>query len=218
MLSGSAQVSLTGRFAGSAYGRAKLACEQLAFQYAEDTGAKVLIYRFPNIFGKWCRPNYNSAVATFCYNIANDIPVQVNDESTELTLLYIDDLVEEMLRALSSHEHRCEYKGLEVISTDDGRFCYVPVTHVKTPGEIVSTLQGFRRDSEQMILSEQPDGSFEKKLYATWLSYFPKEKICTPLKMNLGRRGSFTELLKSRNCGQISINISKPGIKRPALA
>lgn len=214
MLSGSAQASLTGRFAGSAYGKAKLACEQLAFRYAEDTGVKVLVYRFPNIFGKWCRPNYNSAVATFCYNIANDLPVQVNDESTELTLLYIDDLVEEMLQALSGHEHRCKYEGLEVIPKADGRFCYVPVTHVKILGEIVSTLQGFRRDSEQMILSEQPEGSFEKKLYATWLSYFPKEKISAPLKMNLDSRGSFTELLKSRNCGQVSVNISRPGITK----
>lgn len=214
MLSSSAQASLAGRFSGSAYGKAKLVCEQLAFRYSDDTGAKVLVYRFPNIFGKWCRPNYNSAVATFCYNMANDLPVQVNDASTELTLLYIDDLVEEMLQALSGNEHRCEYEGLEVIQKDDGRFCYVPVTNVKTLGEIVSTLQGFRCDSEQMMISEQPEGSFEKKLHATWLSYLPKDKISTPLRMNIDSRGSFTELLKSRKCGQVSVNISKPGITK----
>lgn len=214
ILSSSTQASLAGRFAGSAYGKAKLACEQLAFRYAEDTGAKVLVYRFPNIFGKWCRPNYNSAAATFCYNIANDLPVQVNDKSTELTLLYIDDLVEEMIEALSGHEHRCEYRGLEVIPKNDGRFCYVPVTYVRTLGEIVSTLQEFCRDSDQMILSEWTEDSFEKKLYSTWLSYLPKEKISTPLKMNIDSRGSFTELLKSRKCGQVSVNISNPGITK----
>ena len=218
MLSSSQQASLTGRFGDSEYGRSKKAGEDLFLQYQEETGAKVLIYRFPNLFGKWCRPNYNSAVATFCNNIANDLPIQVNDPSVELELLYIDDLVQEMLNALEGKEHRCEFNGLEVVPTSDhqrsglGRYCYCPVTHKVTLGRIVELLHEFAEQPKTLMIPEIPEGSFEKKLYSTYLSYLPKEKVAFPLKMNVDDRGSFTELIHTLNAGQVSINISKPGI------
>ena len=214
MLSSSIQATLIGRYGESDYGKSKLAGEELFFNYAKETGAKVLVYRFPNLFGKWCRPNYNSAVATFCNNIANDLPIQVNDRNTELELLYIDDLMEEMMLVLTGTEHHCEYNGLEPISKTDGRYCYVPVTHKVTLGKIVDTLESFKVQPESLLMPEIPLGSFEKKLYSTYLSYLPKEKVCFPLKMNCDDRGSFTELLKTTNCGQFSVNISKPGITK----
>lgn len=220
MLSSSQQASLTGRFGNSEYGRSKKAGEDLFLKYQEETGAKVLIYRFPNLFGKWCRPNYNSAVATFCNNIANDLPIQVNDPSVELELLYIDDLVEEMLNALEGKEHRCEFNGLEVVPTSDhqrsglGRYCYCPVTHHVTLGRIVELLHEFAEQPKTLMIPEIPEGSFEKKLYSTYLSYLPKEKVAFPLKMNVDNRGSFTELIHTLNAGQVSINISKPGITK----
>lgn len=214
MLSSSVQATLIGRYGQSDYGKSKLAGEELFFTYAQDTGAKVLVYRFPNLFGKWCRPNYNSAVATFCNNIANDLPIQVNDSSTELELLYIDDLVEEMLDALESKEHRCNYNGLEAVADNQGRYCFVPTTHKATLGQIVELLESFRDQPKTLQLPEIPAGSFAKKLYSTYLSYLPKEKTCFSLKMNCDERGSFTELLKTANCGQISVNISKPGITK----
>ena len=262
MLSSSQQASLTGRFGDSEYGRSKKAGEDLFLQYQEETGAKVLIYRFPNLFGKWCRPNYNSAVATFCNNIANDLPIQVNDPSVELELLYIDDLVEEMLNALEGKEHRCEFNGLEVIPTSNdlsfslaqikglketstpsksspiledltappvalntmvssdhqrsglGRYCYCPVTHKVTLGRIVELLHEFAEQPKTLMIPEIPEGSFAKKLYSTYLSYLPKEKVAFPLKMNVDDRGSFTELIHTLNAGQVSINISKPGITK----
>ena len=214
MLSSSIQATLIGRYGQSDYGKSKLAGEELFFTYAQDTGAKVLVYRFPNLFGKWCRPNYNSAVATFCNNIANDLPIQVNDPSTELELLYIDDLVEEMLDALESKEHRCNYNGLEAVADNQGRYCFVPTTHKATLGQIVELLESFHDQPKTLQLPEIPAGSFAKKLYATYLSYLPKEKTCFSLKMNCDERGSFTELLKTTNCGQISVNISKPGITK----
>lgn len=214
MLSSSIQATLIGRYGQSDYGKSKLAGEELFFTYAQDTGAKVLVYRFPNLFGKWCRPNYNSAVATFCNNIANDLPIQVNDPSTELELLYIDDLVEEMLNALESKEHRCNYNGLEAVADNQGRYCFVPTTHKATLGQIVEVLESFRDQPKTLQLPEIPAGSFAKKLYSTYLSYLPKEKTCFSLKMNCDERGSFTELLKTANCGQISVNISKPGITK----
>lgn len=214
MLSSSIQATLIGRYGQSDYGKSKLAGEELFFTYAQDTGAKVLVYRFPNLFGKWCRPNYNSAVATFCNNIANDLPIQVNDPSTELELLYIDDLVEEMLDALESKEHRCNYNGLEAVADNQGRYCFVPTTHKATLGQIVELLESFRDQPKTLQLPEIPAGSFAKKLYSTYLSYLPKEKTCFSLKMNCDERGSFTELLKTANCGQISVNISKPGITK----
>lgn len=220
MLSSSQQASLTGRFGDSEYGRSKKAGEDLFLKYQEETGAKVLIYRFPNLFGKWCRPNYNSAVATFCNNIANDLPIQVNDPSVELELLYIDDLVEEMLNALEGKEHRCEFNGLEVVPTSDhqrsglGRYCYCPVTHKVTLGRIVELLHEFAEQPKTLMIPEIPEGSFEKKLYSTYLSYLPKEKVAFPLKMNVDDRGSFTELIHTLNAGQVSINISKPGITK----
>ena len=215
MLSSSQQASLTGRFGNSEYGRSKQAGEDLFLKYQEETGAKVLIYRFPNLFGKWCRPNYNSAVATFCNNIANDLPIQVNDPSVELELLYIDDLVEEMLDALEGKEHRCEFNGLDVIPSDDiGRYCYCSVTHKITLGEIVDLLHHFAEQPKTLMIPEIPEGSFAKKLYSTYLSYLPKEKVAFPLKMNVDDRGSFTELIHTLNCGQVSINISKPGITK----
>ena len=219
MLSSSQQASLTGRFGNSEYGRSKKAGEDLFLQYQEETGAKVLIYRFPNLFGKWCRPNYNSAVATFCNNIANDLPITVNDPSVELELLYIDDLVTEMLDALEGHEHRCEFKGLEVVSSvatqsQPLRYCYCPVTHHATLGHIVDLLHQFADQPRTLLLPEIPDNSFAKKLYSTYLSYLPKEKVAFPLKMNVDDRGSFTELVHTLNCGQVSINISKPGITK----
>lgn len=214
MISSSIQATLAGRFGTSEYGKSKKAGEDLMFQYAKETGAKVLVYRFPNLFGKWCRPNYNSAVATFCHNIANDLPIQVNDRSTELELLYIDDLVDEMISALNGREHHCEFNGVETILKDDGLYCAVPQTHKATLGEIVDLLQSFKSQPQTLLIPEIPDNSFAKKLYSTYLSYLPKEKMAFPLKMNIDDRGSFTELIKTLNCGQVSINISKPGITK----
>ncbi|MBQ7387790.1 MAG: capsular polysaccharide biosynthesis protein CapF [Paludibacteraceae bacterium] len=214
MISSSIQATLAGRFGTSEYGKSKKAGEDLMFQYAKETGAKVLVYRFPNLFGKWCRPNYNSAVATFCHNIANDLPIQVNDRSTELELLYIDDLVDEMISALKGGEHHCEFNGVETILKDDGLYCAVPQTHKATLGEIVDLLQSFKSQPQTLLIPEIPDNSFAKKLYSTYLSYLPKEKMAFPLKMNIDDRGSFTELIKTLNCGQVSINISKPGITK----
>ena len=184
------------------------------FDYAKETGAKVLIYRFPNLFGTWCRPNYNSAVATFCHNYANDLPIQVNDPAVELELLYIDDLVAEMLDALEGKEHHCEFDGVSAVAKDDGRYCFVPVTHKATLGEIVQLLDSFRSQPKTLMMPEIPDGSFAKKLYSTYLSYLPQEKAIFPLKMNCDDRGSFTELLKTQSCGQFSVNISRPGITK----
>ena len=214
MLSSSIQATLIGRYGESDYGRSKLAGEELFFNYSSETGAKVLVYRFPNLFGKWCRPNYNSAVATFCNNIANDLPITVNDRSTELELLYIDDLVREMLDALEGREHRCEFDGLDTVLRDGGRYCAVPTTHRVTLGEIVDCLEEFKAQPQTLVMPEIPDGSFKKKLYSTYLSYLPKEKAAFPLKMNVDSRGSFTELLKTANCGQFSVNISNPGITK----
>lgn len=214
MLSSSIQATLIGRYGTSDYGKSKLAGEELFFDYSKGTGAKVLIYRFPNLFGKWCRPNYNSAVATFCNNIANDLPIQVNDRATELELLYIDDLVDEMIYALVGKEHHCEFDGLDPVAKDDGRYCYVPVTHKATLGEIVDLLHLFAAQPRTLIIPEIPDNSFAKKLYSTYLSYLPKEKVAFPLKMNVDDRGSFTEMLRSEKCGQVSVNISKPGVTK----
>lgn len=214
MLSSSIQATLIGRYGESDYGKSKLAGENLFFDYGKESGAKVLVYRFPNLFGKWCRPNYNSAVATFCNNIANDLPIQVNDRNTELELLYIDDLIEEMMAALSGNEHHCEYDGLNPVEKSDGQYCYVPVTHKVTLGEIVNTLESFKNQPQNIVMPEIPNNSFAKKLYSTYLSYLPKEKVAFPLKMNCDDRGSFTELLKTANCGQFSVNISKPGITK----
>ena len=213
MLSSSLQATLIGRYDGE-YGRSKLAGENLFFDYAKETGAKVFVYRFPNLFGKWCRPNYNSAVATFCNNIANDLPIQVNDRSTQLELLYIDDLIEEMFDAIEDKPHRCDYNGLEVVPDESGRFCYVPITHKVTLGEIVDLLESFKAQPDTLVMPEIPSGSFAKKLYSTYLSYLPKDKTIFDLKMNCDDRGSFTELLKTANCGQFSVNISKPGITK----
>ena len=214
MLSSSIQATLIGRYGESDYGKSKLAGEKLFFRYGEETGAKVLVYRFPNLFGKWCRPNYNSAVATFCNNIANDLPITVNDHSTALELLYIDDLVDEMIAALTGNEHHCEFDGLETVLKPEGRFCAVPVSHRVTLGEIVDLLQSFYSQPQTLLIPQIPNGSFAKKLYSTYLSYLPKEKAAFPLKMNIDQRGSFTELLKTANCGQVSVNISKPGITK----
>ena len=214
MLASSIQATLVGRYAASDYGKSKLAGEELFFEYSHETGAKVLIYRFPNLFGKWCRPNYNSAVATFCYNTAHELPLQVNDPSTRLELLYIDDLVEEMIAALEGKEHRCEFNGVETILQEDGRYCAAPVTHKVTLGEIVDLLHAFSRQPATLVMPEIPPHSFAKKLYSTYLSYLPKEKVAFPLKMNVDARGSFTELLRTENCGQVSVNISKPGITK----
>ena len=213
LLSSSIQATLIGRY-DSDYGRSKREGEELFFAYAEKTGAKVLVYRFPNLFGKWCRPNYNSAVATFCNNIANDLPIQVNDPAVELELLYIDDLVDEMLAALSGREHRCEFDGIRTVLTDCGKYCAAPVTHRVTLGEIVDLLESFKAQPATLVIPEIPNGSFAKKLYSTYLSYLPKQKVAFPLKMNVDARGSFTELLKTANCGQVSVNISKPGITK----
>jgi UDP-2-acetamido-2,6-beta-L-arabino-hexul-4-ose reductase len=214
MLSSSQQASLTGRFGNSEYGRSKKAGEDLFLQYGKETGARMLIYRFPNLFGKWCRPNYNSAVATFCNAFANDLPYTVNDPSVELELLYIDDLVDEMIACLKGEEHRCEFEGLEVLPQSDGRYCYVPTTHKATLGEIVELLKQFAEQPKTLMIPEIPAGSFAKKLYSTYLSYLPKEKTAFPLKMNVDERGSFTELVHTLNAGQVSINISKPGITK----
>ncbi len=214
MLSSSVQTTLIGRYGQSDYGKSKLAGEELFFDYAKKTGAKVLVYRFPNLFGKWCRPNYNSAVATFCNNIANDLPITVNDRTTELELLYIDDLVAEMLDALENKEHRCEFDGLKTVLSENGKYCAAPVTHHVTLGEIVDLLAEFHDEPATHVMPEIPNGSFAKKLYSTYLSYLPKEKVCVPLKMNIDARGSFTELMRTEKCGQFSVNISKPGIKK----
>ena len=214
MLSSSQQASLTGRFGNSEYGRSKKAGEDLFLQYQDETGAKVLVYRFPNLFGKWCRPNYNSAVATFCNAFANDLPYTVNDPSVELELLYIDDLVDEMIACLKGEEHHCEFEGLEVLHKTDGRYCYVPTTHKITLGGIVDLLKSFAEQPQTLTIPEIPANSFSKKLYSTYLSYLPKEKVAFPLKMNVDDRGSFTELVHTLNCGQVSINISKPGITK----
>ena len=214
MLSSSQQASLTGRFGNSEYGRSKKAGEDLFLEYGRETGARVLVYRFPNLFGKWCRPNYNSAVATFCNAFANDLPYTVNDPSVELELLYIDDLVDEMIACLRGEEHRCEFDGLEVLPREDGRYCYAPVTHRASLGEIVGLLGEFAAQPSTLMIPEIPEGSFAKKLYSTYLSYLPKEKVAFPLKMNVDERGSFTELVHTPGCGQVSINISKPGITK----
>ena len=214
MLSSSAQASLTGRFGNSEYGRSKKAGEDLFLQYGEENGVKVLVYRFPNLYGKWCRPNYNSAIATFCNNIANDLPITVNDPSVELEVLYIDDLVEEMICALKGDEHHCEFEGLEVLPHQDGKYCYCPVTHKATLGEIVDLLHQFKEMPKTLMIPEIPADSFAKRLYSTYLSYLPKEGAIFDLKMNVDDRGSFTELVHTLNCGQVSINISKPGITK----
>lgn len=213
MLSSSIQATLIGRY-DSDYGRSKKAGEDLFFGYAEETGAKVLVYRFPNLFGKWCRPNYNSAVATFCNNIANDLAITVNDPAVELELLYIDDLVDEMFAALEGKAHRCTFDGIKTVLTDDGKFCAAPITHRVTLGEIVKLLESFRDVPTTLTMPEIAYNSFAKKLYSTYLSYLPKEKVSFPLKMNVDARGSFTELLKTEKCGQFSVNISKPGITK----
>ena len=214
MLSSSIQATLVGRYADGEYGKSKKAGEELFFDYSAATGAKVLVYRFPNLFGKWCRPNYNSAVATFCNNIANDLPIMVNDRSTMLELLYIDDLVDEMVAALKGEEHNCEFDGIDTVLKADGRYCAAPITHKVTLGEIVDLLESFHKQPETLVVPEIPHNSFAKKLYSTYLSYLPKEKVAFPLKMNIDARGSFTELLRSEKCGQVSINISKPGITK----
>ena len=213
MTSSSIQATCIGRY-DSDYGRSKRAGEELVFSYGEETGAKVLVYRFPNLFGKWCRPNYNSAVATFCNNIANDLPITVNDPTVTLELLYIDDLVDEMIAALLGREHRCEFDGIDTVLTDGGRYCAAPVSHKVTLGEIVDLLYSFRDQPKTLLVPEIPEGSFAKKLYSTYLSYLPKEKVAFPLKMNTDPRGSFTELLRSGKCGQVSVNISRPGITK----
>ena len=213
MISSSIQATCIGRYDND-YGRSKKAGEELVFAYGEETGAKVLVYRFPNLFGKWCRPNYNSAVATFCNNVANDLPITVNDPSVQLELLYIDDLGAEMLDALEGKEHRCEFDGIETVLCENGRYCAAPTTHKATLGEIVDWLEKFKDQSSTLIIPEIPYNSFAKKLYSTYLSYLPKEKISFPLKMNEDARGSFTELLRTDKCGQFSVNISKPGVTK----
>lgn len=214
MLSSSIQATLIGRYGQSDYGRSKLAGENLFFDYGQQTGARVLVYRFPNLFGKWCRPNYNSAVATFCHNIANDLPITVNDRNTQLELLYIDDLVEEMLDALEGREHHCDYNGLDPVASQQGKYCYVPVTHKVTLGEITDYLYMFENQRRTLIIPEIPEGSFAKKLYSTYLSYLPEEKMALEFTSSSDERGSFTEMVKTLNCGQFSVNISKPGITK----
>lgn len=214
MISSSIQATLEGRYANSEYGKSKLAGEELMFAYGKDTHAKVLVYRFPNLFGKWCRPNYNSVISTFCNNIANDLQIHINDRNTELELLYIDDLISEMLDALEGKEHHCNYSGTEAINDPNGKYCYCPVTHKQTLGTIADLLYKFSKQPKTLLMPEIPNNSFEKKLYSTYLSYLPKEKVAFPLKMNIDGRGSFTELLKTEKCGQFSVNISKPGITK----
>ena len=234
MLSSSIQATLAGRFGNSEYGRSKKAGEELFFEYGKENGVRVLVYRFPNLFGKWCRPNYNSAVATFCNNIANDLPIQVNDPNVDMELLYIDDLVEEMIAALKGREHYCTFDGIEVVPVErdaagnvilsEARsaeskdpvhlYCHVPTVHKIKLGEIVDLLKVFHDQPQTLVMPEIPNNSFAKKLYSTYLSYLPKEKVCFPLKMNVDARGSFTELLKTVNCGQFSVNVSKPGITK----
>jgi len=214
MLSSSIQATLVGRYADGEYGKSKKAGEELFFEYEKQTGAQVFVYRFPNLFGKWCRPNYNSAVATFCYNTANDLPITVSDPKIELELLYIDDLVEEMLNAILGVVNRCEYDGVNAVKSENGRYCFVPTTHKVTLGEIVELLNSFKNQSKTLVVPEIAQGSFAKKLYSTYLSYLPKGKVAFDLKMNQDARGSFTELLKSEKCGQVSVNVSKPGITK----
>lgn len=214
MLSSSIQATLAGRFGKSEYGFSKKSGEELFFQYSEETGAKVLVYRFPNLAGKWCRPNYNSAVATFCNNIANDLPIQVNDPSTELELLFIDDLVEEMFDALEGKEHHCEFDGVEAVAKADGKYCYAPVTHKATLGYIVECLNKFHEQPQTLLIPSIPEGSFEKKLYSMYLSYLPESKVCVDLQGAEDNRGSFTEVIKTLDHGQVSINVSKPGITK----
>ena len=214
MLSSSIQATLIGRYGQSDYGKSKLAGEELFFAYGKETGAKVLVYRFPNLFGKWCRPNYHSAVATFCNNIANGLPIQVNDPAVQLELLYIDDLVDEMLDALEGKEHHREFDGVDTVLQADGRYCAAPITHKVTLGEIVDLLHSFKEQPKTLVMPEIPHNSFAKKLYSTYLSYLPKEAASFRLKMNTDDRGSFTELLKTEKCGQVSVNISKPGITK----
>lgn len=214
MLASSIQATLIGRYAGGDYGKSKKAGEDLFFEYSKETGAKVLIYRFPNLFGKWCRPNYNSAVATFCHNMANGLPITVNDPAIKLELLYIDDLVDEMIAALEGREHHCEFDGIDTVLCKTGRFCTAPVTHRVTLGEIAELLENFTKQPETLTIPEIPNGSFAKKLYSTYLSYLPADKVAFKLKMNVDNRGSFTELMRSSKCGQISVNISKPGITK----
>lgn len=213
MISSSIQATCIGRYDND-YGRSKKAGEDLAYIYGGETGARILVYRFPNLFGKWCRPNYNSAVATFCNNIANDLPITVNDRNIQLELLYIDDLVSEMLDALEGREHRCEFDGIESVLCENGRYCVAPVTHKVTLGEIVDLLESFKAQVTTLVMPEIPYNSFAKKLYSTYLSYLPKEKAAFSLKMNEDARGSFTELLKTEKCGQFSVNVSKPGITK----
>ena len=213
MISSSIQATCIGRY-DSDYGRSKKAGEELSFAYGEENGVEVLVYRFPNLFGKWCKPNYNSAVATFCHNMARDLPITVNDRNASLELLYIDDLVTEMLDALEGKEHRCTFDGLQTVPCADGKYCAAPVTHRVTLGEIVDLLDAFKAQATTLMMPEIPANSFAKKLYSTYLSYLPKEKVSFPLKMNEDARGSFTELLKTENCGQFSVNISKPGITK----
>lgn len=213
MLSSSIQATLIGRYNGD-YGKSKKAGEELFFDYQKETGAKVLVYRFPNLFGKWCRPNYNSAVATFCNNVANDLSITVNDPKVQLELLYIDDLVEEMLDALEGKEHHCEFDGVDTVLCENGRYCAVPTTHKVTLGEIVDLLYTFKEYDKTLVMPEIAYNSFAKKLYSTYLSYLPKEKACFSLKMNVDQRGSFTELLKTQKCGQFSVNVSKPNITK----
>lgn len=214
MLSSSIQASLAGRYANSEYGKSKQAGEELFFSYGREHGVEVLVYRFPNLFGKWCRPNYNSVVATFCYNTAHDLPIQVNDRSTELEMLYIDDLVAEMIEAMVGRAHHCNYSGIEPQPASDGAYCYCPITHRVTLGEIVDLLDEFVKLPKTLMVPELPEGSFAKKLFSTYLSYLPKEKTIYDLKMNEDHRGSFTELLHTMSCGQVSVNISKPGITK----
>jgi len=213
MISSSIQATCIGRY-DSEYGRSKKAGEELVFAYGEETGAKVLVYRFPNLFGKWCRPNYNSAVATFCNNVANDLPITVNDPTVQLELLYIDDLVDEMVAALEGKEHHCEFEGIDTVLDEKGRYCAAPISHKITLGEIVELLDSFKNQPQTLIMPEIPHNSFAKKLYSTYLSYLPREKVAFPLKMNVDARGSFTELLRTEKCGQFSVNISKPGITK----
>ena len=214
MLASSIQATLMGRYANGEYGKSKKAGEELFFSYAAETGAKVLVYRFPNLFGKWCRPNYNSAVATFCHNYAHDLPIQVNDPSVELELLYIDDLVDEMIAALEGKEHHCEFDGVDTVLTENGRYCAAPVSHKATLGQIVELLDAFKAQPATLTMPEIPHNSSAKKLYSTYLSYLPKEQAAFPLKMNVDARGRFTALLRSEKCGQFSVNISKPGITK----
>lgn len=214
MLSSSIQASLSRIYANSDYGKSKLESEKLFFKYEKETGAKVFVYRFPNLFGKWCRPNYNSVVATFCYNIANGLPVQINDPNTELEMLYIDDLIDGLLDCLEGATNRCNYHGVTALPSEQGQFCYIPNTHKVTLGRIADLLYSFKAQQETLVLPEIKEHSFAKKLYSTYLSYLPKEKICFPLKMNMDKRGSFTELLKTKSCGQFSVNISEPGVTK----